>query len=463
MNDFADWLSPAVVKELRQGLRSRAFVGLFLVLQIFMIFCILSAGGEDSREVGSFFFWSTTALMLLVGIPLRGLGAVLGEVKGNTLDLLLLTQLSAWRIIVGKWAALFLQGVLLVCSVLPYVVLRYYYGGIELVDELVLLGWILVGSALGTAFAVGISPCLRTLFVRVLLGIGVVFAVPAIPVSLTGVFRLQSSGFFDLFHTPSGVLLVFLLIFLLGPVFLLGFLEVGVAAIAPAGENHATRKRLLALAGIAIAALLAAVFGQRSLMLTLAVLIALPVCLGALMENPRAIPSLYRPVWPFSRSSWAAKIAGRILYPGWSSGLLFTLLVTAAIAAMSSYQIGDVDEDFLFYALLGMIFMPFALVRLFFPRKSAFQFFIVIQGLCILLAIVLGVTLPRHADPSFFMLLPTTGFLLHSVHPDAIVSRELGMWIALSVVGVSLGLLGVLSFFEWRKIGRLERDAEAME
>ena len=35
--DFSDWLSPILVKELRQGLKSRVFAGSFIVMQVVMI------------------------------------------------------------------------------------------------------------------------------------------------------------------------------------------------------------------------------------------------------------------------------------------------------------------------------------------------------------------------------------------------------------------------------------------
>ena len=36
-SDFGDWLSPMLVKELRQGMRSRVFVAAFYVTQVLMI------------------------------------------------------------------------------------------------------------------------------------------------------------------------------------------------------------------------------------------------------------------------------------------------------------------------------------------------------------------------------------------------------------------------------------------
>ena len=75
MNDFADWLSPIVVKELRQGMRSRVFVGTFLIIQFFMIFCVAGSLGErGEREFGTGMFWTLFVISILIATPLRGLG-----------------------------------------------------------------------------------------------------------------------------------------------------------------------------------------------------------------------------------------------------------------------------------------------------------------------------------------------------------------------------------------------------
>ena len=38
--DFSDWVSPILVKELRQGLKSRVFVATFIIVQVVMILLV---------------------------------------------------------------------------------------------------------------------------------------------------------------------------------------------------------------------------------------------------------------------------------------------------------------------------------------------------------------------------------------------------------------------------------------
>ena len=102
-----------LVKELRQGVRTRVFVSLFILLQVTMLLTVsltllVAAHGEDA-SAGTVFFWIFVGLPVLVVLPLNGLGAVNGEIKANTLELIFLTRLTAFRIVAGKWLAIFVQ------------------------------------------------------------------------------------------------------------------------------------------------------------------------------------------------------------------------------------------------------------------------------------------------------------------------------------------------------------------
>lgn len=163
-DDFPDWLPPMLVRELRQGIQSGAFFWTFLLIQLALVlhaaFTVLATSGRfdgDLLRASGGFFW--TLLVITVGfvIPLRGVNSIATERTGNNLDLVRLTRLSATRIVVGKWAALVAQAALVVASVLPYLVLRYFLGGVNVVHELRALGWLLVGSAVVAALAIQAS------------------------------------------------------------------------------------------------------------------------------------------------------------------------------------------------------------------------------------------------------------------------------------------------------------------
>src|SRR5882724_4477643 len=101
--DFPGWLSPMLVKELRQGLRTRGFVGALVIFQIVMLVLMLAALASQTAQnptarmsgagITGAFFWAVISVQLLIVTPFRALGGLQHEVESRTLDLLLLTRL----------------------------------------------------------------------------------------------------------------------------------------------------------------------------------------------------------------------------------------------------------------------------------------------------------------------------------------------------------------------------------
>ena len=127
LDDFSDKLSPMLVKELRQGLRAKTFVIVFLALQGLMTVVLLAAVSASPDRAGQsvssviFFFFS---LAVLVVQPLRGIGALHNEIRGSTIDLMVLTRMNAWRIVLGKWVAIVRKSEFLITAIVPYLIMR---------------------------------------------------------------------------------------------------------------------------------------------------------------------------------------------------------------------------------------------------------------------------------------------------------------------------------------------------
>ena len=94
-----------VVKELRQGLRMRSFGGIFVTLHILLVLITLMGGASSNHDSINWLFDGLVTAILCLVFPLRGFAALAQEMNSGTLDMLVLTRLSAWRIVLGKWAS----------------------------------------------------------------------------------------------------------------------------------------------------------------------------------------------------------------------------------------------------------------------------------------------------------------------------------------------------------------------
>jgi hypothetical protein len=178
-------------------------VGVFLALQIILGVILLSAGAAaSSDDAGStisniiFIFFSIAVLIIQ---PMRGISSLSSEIKGNTIDMMVLTRLSAWRIVTGKWASIVSQSALLLVTIIPYLILRYFFGGMNLIGEIVFLAVLFLTSAALTAITVGLSASssviLRSVLPMIALPIGAIFLLTAL---FSGFSGSSMSTFFSL-------------------------------------------------------------------------------------------------------------------------------------------------------------------------------------------------------------------------------------------------------------------------
>lgn len=399
--DFADWLSPILVKELRQGLKTRMFVSVFVLIQAVMIVIVglqlisVSYGNisRSSTEGFDAFFWSVLWIPLIIIMPARGLNAISEEIKANTLDLVQLTRMTAFRIVLGKWVALVAQTLLLVASVLPYTVLRYFFGSVDIVTDLYTVGMLLIASLVLTAGAVALSS-IHVVF-RIML---VLIGIPAL-MSFIGIYSMARAFGGATTSLPEiGTAIVMVLIS--SAIYILFFLELASGKIAPLSENHIGRRRLIAM----ITALLAPI----AFWLIDDIEIAAPWIASfgplwawsifeSLTEGTVGVPSLYT---PFVKRGWLGRLAGRVFYPGWASGIVYTnilflILCTYIITAVYMHDPGELNFDTLSISLpliITAIIFP-VIVLLLFPRmKQPGWLYILVQALFGLIFLVVMIT-----------------------------------------------------------------------
>lgn len=348
--DFSDWHSPMVVKELRHGLRTRFFTLALMFFHVVLALLMSSALLGANQEILNGVFWFLALVVVLGAMPLRGFAALSSETADGTLDMLTLTNMSALRVVYGKWAALFSQTLLVASSLLPYMVARYHFGGVEILREFAALVVMVLGSALTTAALVAFSSQ-RSLLLRLLLVAGVFMA--AMPLVLLVIsFTTEVMG--DSLANEFAALFWLERVGLVAGAFTLAgygvwvFLTLGASRFAPPSENHSTVKRLaglgvmglFAVTGIGLGLFHAdpdAAYWAFGPALVLTLLLGMDVMTETMPRFPTVVAG-------FTRGGRWLRLAGRFLYPGWASGVPYYLvLCLAPLSIVAAIQWHDYD------------------------------------------------------------------------------------------------------------------------
>lgn len=152
------------VKELRQSLRRTSFVYPFICVHLFATLAIyaefqLGIGSGSGSTVPAVFafdiddvglFWLVAMSVCGILMPLAGFLLMPQEIEEGNHELLLLTTLTRWQIVFGKFFLLWGLSILTFTSLLPYIIIRYFIGGIEWFTELAN-----AGSVICTAVIIG--------------------------------------------------------------------------------------------------------------------------------------------------------------------------------------------------------------------------------------------------------------------------------------------------------------------
>jgi len=393
LSDFSDRIPPMLVKELRQGLRAKAFVIQFLLFQSLMLIFLLSASsGADAEGAGSFisgvifFIFGITAILLQ---PMRGTTALSAEITGNTMEMMVLTRLNSTRIVLGKWFSIVSQTALMLVTIIPYMILRYFFGGMNIIGEMMMLLMIFFTSAVLSALMVGLSAKANR-FMRFVPAAIIFILASSIPRMIFGGGGISSYASFFSMQDPAayGVLAAYVLF---GGYLAWCALNQGIAAIAPTAENHSSVLRVVALVMVALAVIFSFTSWATPLMSRMFLcIIGGPAILVALTEPSQLLPPICT---PFLKRGLTGRIASVFLYPGWPSGVFFTTLlifmgVVTVVLSSTAPQLED--QSVVFLSLLGSLLLP-ALLATFFTkietkRFSVFILFLLVTSLITILA-----------------------------------------------------------------------------
>lgn len=145
-------LNPVFGKELRifeRSIKISVVIFIYNIILALVAFAIFYDMLHTSRFTGSVEYKSIIQIyiimayiqfgMLILIIPGLTAGAISGERERQTLDILLSTQLKPWQIIMGKLQSSLLVVLLLATTSLPIVSIVFVFGGIKIVDLLILI------------------------------------------------------------------------------------------------------------------------------------------------------------------------------------------------------------------------------------------------------------------------------------------------------------------------------------
>jgi len=335
-------INPIVVKEVRQSLKSRQFTiafGLTLIAAVswtliaisLMVPKIYYSPGGVQLLTG---FFCILQFPLMIIIPFSAFRSLTTETEDSTFELLSISALSAWQIVLGKMLSALLQTLLYLSALAPCIVLTYLLRGVSLDSILFVLGLTVTFSVAETALALLLAAVSRARILQagatVLLLIGLIFGFFGWTSAIVGGAMVEISNmpkefYLGVFGFATVVCVALDLV-----------LRSAAAAIDFPSENHSTplRKRVLLLMGIILFWSTFAVVASREEEIAFVFLIgAFIVCMfiGSLMTGELGIIS------PRARRSLPTTFAGRVFltwfYPGAGMGYIFLVCLFGSLVA----------------------------------------------------------------------------------------------------------------------------------
>ncbi|MGV3622821.1 MAG: ABC transporter permease [Archangium sp.] len=162
---LADTVNPIIVKEVRQGLRTRVFwlfFTLMLVANLFIsliFFATADSFSTNSGRAAFISFFVALGFVQFFVIPYASYRSMAREAEEETWVLLTLTGIGPRRILAGKLGSSVLQGILYASAAAPFLLFSYFLNGIDL--PTIVVGVVLAAGY--QVFLVAVSVSMATL------------------------------------------------------------------------------------------------------------------------------------------------------------------------------------------------------------------------------------------------------------------------------------------------------------
>ncbi|MEO1614626.1 MAG: ABC transporter permease, partial [Planctomycetota bacterium] len=251
---LGDFINPILVKETRQALKSRQFVVTFSLI-LFAALAWTVAGSlslmpqiytSPSAQRMMTGYYVVLALPMLLVVPLAAYRSLESEIDDGTLELLSITALSPWQIVLGKLASASLQMLLYFITLFPCLAYAYTLRGVDLPTTFVLIGLLATVGILLTVVGLFFAPLARARTGR----IATLLALIALLVMAEYGMGATAIGMIWYGNPLPPATLIFAVFALLAISFALGqlLLTATAAQLTPETENRSTALRLSMLA-----------------------------------------------------------------------------------------------------------------------------------------------------------------------------------------------------------------------
>ncbi|WP_417747728.1 ABC transporter permease [Rosistilla oblonga] len=248
-----DACNPILVKEARQALKSRQFIWTFAVLllgawvwsfagTLLMMPGIYYVPGGRAMLMG--YYWVLAVPMMLVA-PMAANRSLVAEREDGTFEVLSITTLSSYQIILGKLASSVLQLVIYFTALVPCVAFTYILRGIDLPSIGLLIASTFLTSVFMVVVGLFLASIASTRSLQSLMMLGMLLLV-LIAEYVHGVFAmsLMTAG---IRNDDTELLVLLLAIFSLYLVVAIFLIVASASCLSPISENRATRLRIMML------------------------------------------------------------------------------------------------------------------------------------------------------------------------------------------------------------------------
>ncbi len=179
---LSEYCNPILVKETRQALKSRQFVYSFLLMLIaclvwsFIILGLTNLGNStrqiDGRTVVMGYMVILTVPLLLI-VPFGAYRSLVLESEDKTHELLQVTTLGPWQIVLGKYASSMLQLMLYICGVLPCLAFSVLLPRVDINLIGLILFYLVMGTITFSAVSLMLASLTHERFAQLLLMVAI--------------------------------------------------------------------------------------------------------------------------------------------------------------------------------------------------------------------------------------------------------------------------------------------------